>query len=61
MKAMIAASAFVLLMVGSTFAASPSAWLLHEGRAGNFVPFFGGYSVGPDPLPTGREGLIRSN
>jgi hypothetical protein len=60
MKTMIAALAFVLLMAGSTFAASPSVRQLHEGRASTFVPFSGD-SVGPYSLLAGREWLIRSN
>jgi hypothetical protein len=33
MKTVIAALALILLAAGPTFAASPSAWQLHEGRA----------------------------
>lgn len=58
MKTMIAALALVVLAVSPTFAASPSAWRLHEGRASTFVPFSGGLSQGAD---TSRESLIHAN
>jgi hypothetical protein len=57
MKTIIAALALVLLAVGPTFAAPPTAWQLHEGRASAYVPFSGGYSMGTD---TSREGLIHA-
>jgi hypothetical protein len=58
MKLIIAALALLLLAAGQTHAASPSAWQLHEGRAGTFVPYSGGYSVGTDYSTTRREGRI---
>ena len=61
MKTLIAALALVLLAAGQTFAASPTAWQLHDGRANGYVlPFSGGYSVGPDYSTTSREGLIHA-
>jgi hypothetical protein len=53
MKTIIAALALVLLAAGPTFAASPSAWQLHEGRASTFVP-------SPAACPTSRESQIRA-
>lgn len=61
MKTMIAALAFVLLIAGPTFAASPTAWRLHDGRANAFVlPFSGGYSPAYDYSTTSREGMIHA-
>lgn len=61
MKTMITALALVLLIAGPTFAATPTAWRLHDGRANTFVlPFSGGYSVGHDYSTTSREGLIHA-
>jgi hypothetical protein len=57
MKTLIAALALVLLAAGPTFAATPTAWQLHEGRASAFVPYSGGYSMGTD---TSREGMIHA-
>lgn len=61
MKTMIAALTFILLAVSPTFAANPSPWQLHDGSVHTFVPFSGGYSVGPDYSTTSREGLIRAH
>lgn len=58
MKNIIAALALILLAAGPTFAATPAARQLHEGRAGAFVPFSGGYSVNTE---TSREGIIHAN
>jgi hypothetical protein len=55
MKAIIAALALLSLAAGPVFAATPTAWQLHEGRASAYVPFSGGYSIGTE---TRREGLI---
>jgi hypothetical protein len=55
MKTMISALALVLLAGGPTFAASPSAWQLHEGHPNVYVPYSGGYSGGVGS--TSREGL----
>lgn len=55
MKTMIAALALVLLAAGPVLAATPTVWLLHEGRASAFAPFPGGTTV------TSREGLIHAN
>jgi hypothetical protein len=55
MKTMIAALALVLLAASPTFAATPTAWQLHEGRASAFAPFSGGAT------DTSREGLIHAN
>jgi hypothetical protein len=57
MKTIIAALALILLAAGPTFAATPAAWQLHEGRASAFVPFSGGYSVNTE---TSREGIIHA-
>jgi hypothetical protein len=57
MKVIIATLTFVLLVAGPTYAASPSPWQLHEGRAGTFVPYSGGYSVGTDYSTTNREAI----
>jgi hypothetical protein len=57
MKTMITALALALLAASPTFAASPGAWQLHEGRASTFVPFSGGLSQGAD---TSRESQIRA-
>ena len=58
MRAMIAALALLSLAAGPTFAASPYAWQLHEGRSSVYVPYSGGLSTGAD---TSREGLIHAN
>ena len=55
MKTLIAALALLSLAGGSVFAATPTAWNLHEGHASAYVPFSGGYSVSTD---TRREELI---
>jgi hypothetical protein len=60
MKVIIAALALILLAAGPTYAASPSAWQLHEGRASAFVPYSGGYSVDTDYSTTNREGQIHA-
>jgi hypothetical protein len=52
---MIVALALLSLAAGPVFAATLTAWQLHEGRASAYVPFAGGYSTGTD---TRREGLI---
>jgi hypothetical protein len=54
MKTMIAALALLALAAGPVFAATPTAWQLHEGRASAYVPFSGGYSMGTDMR---REGV----
>jgi hypothetical protein len=56
MKTIIAALALLSLAAGPVFAAAPTAWQLHEGRASTYVPFSGGYSMGTDAR---GEGLIR--
>jgi hypothetical protein len=61
MKAIFAPLVLILLGVSPTFAAIPSPWQLHEGRVQTFVPFPGGYSIGPDYSTTGRKGLIRAH
>jgi hypothetical protein len=58
MKTLISVLALVLLAAGPTFAATPAAWQLHEGRVSAYVPFSGGYSMGTD---TSREGQIHAN
>jgi hypothetical protein len=60
MKAMIAALALWLLAVSPTLAANPSPWQLHDGSVQAFVPFSGGYSLGPDYSTTSRGGLVRA-
>lgn len=61
MKTIITALALVLLAAGPTFAASPTAWHLRDGRANAFaLPFSGGYSVAPNYSTTTREGLIHA-
>jgi hypothetical protein len=61
MKTIIAAMALVLLAPGPTFAASPTALQIRDGRANAFVlPFSGGYFVAPDYSTTSRETLIRA-
>lgn len=60
MRTLIAALALVLLAAGPTLAATPTAWQLHEGRASAYVPFSGGYSMGPYYSATSREGLVHA-
>jgi hypothetical protein len=54
MKTMIAALELVSLAASPTFAASPPAWELHEGRANAYVPYSGGYSGGLDTSTASR-------
>jgi hypothetical protein len=56
MKTITAALMFIMLAVGPTFAANPTAWQSQEGRASAFAPFSGAPAA-----DTSREGLIHAN